>query len=148
MHEAVRIFLRRTRFRMPLPCRGRLSVGPIRGLEAPCTARKRLPIVIDAHFIPVKHGLLVPSAPIEFGLQRALVRALVHDPRDASWNHSTGDDKDSGGREVQPRATPLLLRLSFVRQADRHLVASQDHAPLLKANSLANSILNRDRAKS
>ena len=102
----------------------------------------------DVHFIPVKPGLLVPSASSEFGQQRALVRALVHDPGDASWNHCAGDDKDSGGREVQPRATPLLLRLSFVRQADRHLVASQDHAPLLKANSLANSILNRDRAKS
>ena len=93
------------------------------------------------------------SAPSEFGLQRALVRALVHDPGDASWNHSAGDDKDSGGREVQPRAAPLLLRLSFVRQADRHLVASQDLRMRLrgstrKANSLANSIQNRHRAKS
>ena len=99
-------------------------MGPIRGLEAPCTARRRLPIVIDAHFIPVKHGLLVPSAPIEFGLQRAPVRALVHDPRDASWNRSASDDQGSGGHEVQPGATLGLLRISFVAHADGHLESS------------------------
>ena len=96
-------------------------MGPIRGLEEPCTERKRLPIFIGAHFIPVKHGLLVPSAPIEFGLQRALVRALVHDPRDASWNRSAGEDKGSGGHDLQPCATPGLLRISFVAHADGHL---------------------------
>jgi hypothetical protein len=72
----------------------------------------------DAHFIPVKPSLLVPSASSEFGLQRALVRALVHDPCDASWNHSAGDDKDSGSREVQPRATLGPLCLSFVDQVE------------------------------
>ena len=34
----------------------------------------------DVHFIPVKPGLLVPSASSEFGQQRALVRALVQIP--------------------------------------------------------------------
>ena len=65
--------------------------------------------------------LLVPSAPIEFGLQRALVRALVHDPRDASWNRSAGEDKGSGGHEVQPCAMPGLLRISLVAHSDGHL---------------------------
>ena len=78
----------------------------------------------DVHFIPVKPGLLVPSASSEFGQQRALVRALVHDPRDASWNRSAGDDQGSGGHEVQPGATLGLLRISFVAHADGHLESS------------------------
>ena len=49
------------------------------------------------------------------------MRALVHDPRDASWNHSAGDDQGSGGHEVQPCATLGLLRVSFVAHADGHL---------------------------
>ena len=75
-------------------------MGPIRGLEELCTARTRLPIVIYALFIRPNTDFSTICA---------------------SWNRGAGDDKGSGGHELQPCATLGLLRISFIAHADGHL---------------------------